>query len=180
MYRYQELLKELPLLVKEHTVFGIFNGTHLVSINRDIINLGGERAMLLMKPQVTNWGYHRVCIYDPSTQQSKHLRVHRLVMLVHKPKGELKQVNHKDGNKTNNRIENLEWSTSGNNVAHAHSSGLHSAGRGTPKRTLRGLTDAQVIEAKKLKSQGLGNTRIGRKLGVSATTIFRVLQGSYV
>jgi len=166
------------LLSREHTVFGSFNGTHLVSINGDIINLQGERAGLLLKQETTNWGYKRVNIYSVESQTSKRLRVHRLVMLVHNPKGELIQVNHRDGNKTNNRIENLEWSTQSSNQKHAYKTGLNKAST-APKPTLRALTDDQVKRALKLRQLGRSYPKIGEVLGVSSATIRRICIKGY-
>jgi len=68
-------------------------------------------------------GYKNVTLYDGV--KKKTIQVHRLVALhfienhVYLP-----QVNHKDGNKNNNRKDNLEWISNKGNINHAYSVGL--------------------------------------------------------
>lgn len=66
--------------------------------------------------------------------QMAHLRmevqklcsIHRLVMIAFDPVENMEtlQINHKDGNKTNNHIDNLEWATALENIRHSYSTGL--------------------------------------------------------
>ena len=62
-----------------------------------------------VKPSITNWGYFRVGLYNKVSKRKK-IMVHRLVALTFIPNPDnLPEVNHKDENKTNNMVGNLEW-----------------------------------------------------------------------
>lgn len=77
----------------------------------------------VLKPQPNSKGYLRVSI-------SKKLQfVHRLVAEKYIPNPDnLPQVNHIDGNKLNNSVDNLEWVDNQSNRTHAVESGLHISG----------------------------------------------------
>ena len=70
-----------------------------------------------------NGGYRRVCISKNGTV--KRFLVHRLVaeLFLDNPNN-YPVVNHKDGNKTNNNVSNLEWISIKDNVNHAIETGL--------------------------------------------------------
>ena len=75
----------------------------------------------LLKPYFTKKGYLMVSIKDHKTNRV----VHRLVANAFIPNpNNLPQVNHIDGNKTNNRVENLEWCNNQYNCKHAAMMGL--------------------------------------------------------
>ena len=69
-------------------------------------------------------GYNLVGLYKNGKQ--KMFGVHRLVAqaFIDNPLN-LPIVNHKDGNKRNNAVSNLEWCTQKENVAHAIAMGVH-------------------------------------------------------
>lgn len=65
-------------------------------------------------------GYKYVEIKRPDDETRSKYRVHRLVALLYIPNpNNLPQVNHIDGNKANNRRNNLEWVTGSENLLHS-------------------------------------------------------------
>lgn len=77
----------------------------------------------VLRPAVSRHGYERVCLFKMDRER-RH-RVHRLVAMAFIPNPDnLPQVNHKDGNKRNNHVSNLEWITNEDNMHHAKEHGL--------------------------------------------------------
>ena len=69
-------------------------------------------------------GYKQVTLYDDNGKP-KTMRVHKLVALAFiENEDNLPQINHKDGNKQNNCVDNLEWISNYNNIQHAIKNGL--------------------------------------------------------
>ena len=68
-------------------------------------------------------GYVYVYLYNNGVY--KNVRLHKLVAKTFIPNpNNLPQVNHKDGNKLNNHVKNLEWCTASENIKHAYKLGL--------------------------------------------------------
>lgn len=76
-----------------------------------------------LKGSIANNGYRMVHLRH---RIDKNCSVHRLVMKAFKPREDMDelQINHIDGDKTNNYIENLEWSTALDNIRHSFKKGL--------------------------------------------------------
>jgi hypothetical protein len=118
-----EIWKPLPGLEDDYMVstFG-----SIKSLDRKIRH--GHSIFLMkkgrvLKQQTTGTGY----LYASIAKDGKVSRsyVHRLVAMtfLYNP-NELKDINHKDGNKKNNRVENLEWCNRSDNLKHARDSNL--------------------------------------------------------
>lgn len=100
------------------------------------------------------------------------LVVHRLVARVFIPNPDnLPQINHKDGNKFNNHVDNLEWCTNQQNVLHAMRNGL----AGGTKRSC--LTKEQAIEVKSLLNSGHRQCKIAERLGISSKWVHSISKG---
>lgn len=91
-------------------------------------------------------GYKKVAVGFNGKTKNKY--IHRLVAECFLPNPDnLSQVNHKDGDKTNNTVENLEWVSSSRNIRHAHKAGLMDARRkhgSTVSRPTSVLTSAYI------------------------------------
>lgn len=78
-----------------------------------------HRKEFLIKGYINKKGYRQVTLYDINGKP-KTMRVHKLVALSFiENKDNLPQINHKDGNKLNNTVSNLEWISNYDNIQHA-------------------------------------------------------------
>jgi hypothetical protein len=113
-----------------------YEGLYLVNTSGEIKSLekrwitgrGNGRphvqAEKCIKPFISKFGYLRVSLWKAGKPKKMH--VHTVVAMTFIPNPDKKaQVNHKDGNKLNNSIENLEWNTPSENMQHAFDKGLH-------------------------------------------------------
>lgn len=94
----------------------------------EVSNFGrvrNKKTEQIMKQYINENGYCIVGLYSRVEQATKHFRVHRLVADAFIPNTDNKRtVNHKDGCKANNFVNNLEWATHKENLIHARNIGL--------------------------------------------------------
>lgn len=127
----------------------------------------------VLSPATDRLGYMRVALsrYNKLTTYP----VHRLVALTHILNPEnLREINHKDGNKSNNDISNLEWSTHLDNMRHAYKNNLVpiQSGDAHCRTIFKKSEHPKIIE---LHKSGLTAPAIGRMLGCSHDTIYRII-----
>lgn len=104
--------------------------------------------------------------------------VHRLVAQAFIPNPENKpQVNHINGDKTDNRVENLEWCTNGENQTHAFANNLQRGNFNHPNSKLS-YNDVVYIKNNYQKGKlGFGIRNLAKKFGVCDGTIKQIIQG---
>lgn len=79
----------------------------------------------ILKGRKSKNGYYQVSIKNDETGKFVNQYIHRLVAIHFLDNKENKrEVNHKDGDKSNNKLDNLEWVTSSENQKHRHSIGI--------------------------------------------------------
>lgn len=84
-----------------------------------------DKYLSLCYGRSPKYGYAHVSL-SRGDGTAERVWVHRLVATAFIPNpNNLPQVNHKDGNKRNNKVENLEWCTIRDNLLHSFRTGLH-------------------------------------------------------
>ena len=100
-------------------VYDNIETNYSVSENGEVRN---DKTNYILKPAIQQ-GYAHVTIYINT--KGKRVKIHRLVATAFIPNPENKPyVNHKDGNRSNNSVDNLEWVTASENTQHAVNTGL--------------------------------------------------------
>lgn len=126
-----------------------YNGFYDVSnLGRIRSNRIKNREQRLLKQHTNKKGY--LCVSPKSISgKQRHIGVHRLVATAFIPNPENKpQVNHKNGIKTDNRVENLEWATNKENIIHAYKNNLIKVSKGESHR-LSKLKDKDIVDIKR-------------------------------
>lgn len=141
-------------------LYQVSNFGRVKSLKRKYINQYGEfgekeefikaqRLSAFDKSRKDTKGYFVVSLAD--NDRGKWVRVHRLVATAFLPNPDnLPEVNHKDGNKQNNNVENLEWVSHAQNCLHAWRSGLRKKG--------------EAERVRKIKEHNLGLKNISKEM----------------
>lgn len=99
-----------------------YEGLYMVSSYGNVISVAGGNGRQPFKPlrmNKNNAGYYQVSLVKDS--KAANVQIHRIVAIAFIPNPEHKeQVNHNDGNKLNNSVDNLEWVTRSENALHCY------------------------------------------------------------
>jgi len=107
----------------------------------------GFKKATFIKPKVNKYGYLQAVLQSNKT--TKTVLIHRLVATAFIPNPDNKpEVNHINGIKTDNRVENLEWVTSSENKKHAYKNGLKTqyAGKNPNARKVINVITNEVFD----------------------------------
>jgi hypothetical protein len=131
---------------------------------------------------VSGKGYLRLTLYIP-TMGLRSVQAHRVIWTIRRgpiPVG--LQVNHKDLDKTNNRLGNLELLDQSGNISHSYANGrVRPWSESTEWRPgIARISEATKQEILRLHSEGNGAHRISKRIAVSKTHIHRIIQKATV
>lgn len=151
-----------------------------------VSNLGRVRSVERIDPR----GRYRGKILSPGKNSDGYLtvnllhagqatsaKVHRLVALAFIPNPlSKKEVNHRDGVKTNNHHTNLEWVTSSENAIHAYELGLRLPPTGESNGRSK-ITRKGAEEIRRLLRAGITQTEVARRFNLGQSTVSSIWRG---
>ena len=125
--------------------------------------------------QKDHCGYLEVSLSNNG--KSKRYLVHRLILASFNPVDNMDKldVNHINGDKTDNRLSNLEWCTRSENVRHSYKTGLQKVVT-NPRGTYRVLNNNDLSKIYLLHSGGFTDLEISKKIGCSRGLVSRKIR----
>lgn len=153
MYNINTLIKQEINKVRSTPINGFDN--YVVTDTGEIISYKRKQQRTL-RPDLNKEGYLRVVLSKDG--ETFRYSIHRLVAMHYLPNPENKPfVNHKDGNKQNNHVDNLEWCNCSENTKHAFDSMLRIHGENAPNAQ---LSDSVVEKVCELLQSGMKRKQI--------------------
>ncbi len=138
-----------------------YEGLYQISSYGNVSNNYG-----LMTPQKNRFGYLKIRL--SKNNQRKGFFIHRLVGIAFIDNHNNKRcINHIDGDKGNNNLQNLEWATHSENEKHAYKIGLQ-PNKGGEKNGRAKINKDDVIA---IRNSTQSNSELGRVYNLSPTTI---------
>ncbi len=131
----------------------------------------------VLTPRNDGHGYNALDLRSAGQGKQRFpVKVYRLVAesFLGTPPTPKHVVNHLNGIKSDDRPENLEWATHGENMIHAGENGLMRNGE---RSHLSKLTDEQVTRLRSLRSLGATLTELAFWFGITAPTVWAIVNG---
>lgn len=159
-------------------IAGFFNEVSNLGRVRSVTHKAGNGKTYqgkILKPIITKSGYVNVCLTTGENENRITKRVHRLVAEAFCENPEDKdEINHKDGDKENNRAENLEWVTRNENEQHAYDNNLIKVLKGSEKPCAK-LDEEDIRNIRKEYENGCLQIELAEEYGVARQTISSIV-----
>lgn len=169
----ESIAEEWRTVISAAGQFEVSNHGRVRSLPHEVRHWCGRmipKAGGILKQSPHSHGYRLVSLRD----NKKHY-VHRLVMEAFVGPADGQDVNHIDGDKSNNRLDNLEYCDRLHNVRHAIRTGLqNNAGEGNGRHV---YTTEAIEKAKRLLASGMTQREAARLSGVAESTVHAVATG---
>ena len=146
---------------------------YIISDEGIVKNIATDR---IINPWLNNNGYRYVTLNLEETR--KNYRVHRLVAEKFIPNpNNLPQVNHKDGNKENNCVSNLEWVTAKENIIHAEKMKFRKPRKEYKEKITLTQDEIKWIRENYIpRDKNFGGAALSRKFNVDRSVITNIIQ----
>ena len=168
-----DLMKEVWKDIEDYEgYYQVSSRGRVRSVDRIVVSKTGKKIPYKGKIRTlqNKRGYLQVCLNKAG--DSSWFIVHRLVAKAFIPNtNNFPQVNHIDGNKTNNNCLNLEWVTAKDNIRHAYDNDLALKGEDRPQATVSKDTVVKICEA---LEQGVPSTEIARLLNTTTDVVSKI------
>ena len=145
---------------------------YLVNIDGEIRRIGARRVM---KGRINRNGYRQYTFTKNGESSTKE--AHRLILLSFHPISNYKEmyINHKNGIKDDNRLENLEWATRSDNTKHSYRKGLQKKVT-NQYGSFRVLSETELKKVEQLHLTNYIDREIAEQLGCSRTLVSRKIR----
>lgn len=161
-------LKENDDIIQLKPIMG-YDGIYSISSDGEVYS---HRSNKMLQPEISNTGYKRVDLRINGKHDKRS--IHRLVgeAFIENTNTDKIFINHKNGKKTDNNYNNIEWATPSEN-------NIHASKYGKMKRNLT-MNESNLIK-KERKKFGTTYRELAENYGSNISTIFRICKGeSYV